>query len=315
MRNCGKQDNVSARAERSRCGHRHCAQGLVPRRGARSGHVHDRAQQRHRQARGEPRRPPVQSHDAQRLAHRCRTRVRRTGRPGVAGHSRRHGGGAVAAGDAVRRRSASTPLPRRRERSSRRWCWSSSAAIRKCMSISSPKDDWSTSSPRDFDLGVRVADLVPSDMIAVSLGRPQRYAVVGSPAYFEKHGRPRVPPDLLNHQCIRVRLPNGALYRWQFEKGGQTAQIDVSGPITLDEASLARTAVLEGVGLGFFMEQDVRRRHRGGTPRSRAGGLDAALCRALPLLSRTAQPLGRPQGVHRPGPRTQCKIRIVITRD
>jgi DNA-binding transcriptional LysR family regulator len=95
-------------------------------------------------------------------------------------------------------------------------------------------------------------------MIAVSLGRPQRYAVVGAPAYFEKHGRPRIPPDLLNHQCIRVRLPNGALYRWRFEKRGQTAQIDVNGPITLDEASLARTAVLEGVGLGFFMEQDVR---------------------------------------------------------
>jgi DNA-binding transcriptional LysR family regulator len=109
-----------------------------------------------------------------------------------------------------------------------------------------------------FDLGVRVADLVPTDMIAVSLGRPQRYAVVGAPAYFEKHGRPRVPPDLLSHQCIRVRLPNGALYRWRFEKRGQTAQIDVNGPITLDESSLARTAVLEGVGLGFFMEQDVR---------------------------------------------------------
>lgn len=108
-----------------------------------------------------------------------------------------------------------------------------------------------------FDLGVRVADLVPSDMISVSLGRSQRYAVVGSPAYFEKHERPRVPPDLLKHPCIRVRLPNGALYRWEFEKGGQTAQIDVSGPITLDEASLARTTVLEGIGLGFFMEQNV----------------------------------------------------------
>ena len=34
-------------------------------------------------------------------------------------------------------------------------------------------------------------------------------------------------------------------------------QIDVSGPISLDEASLARTAVLEGAGIGFFMEQDV----------------------------------------------------------
>jgi DNA-binding transcriptional LysR family regulator len=109
-----------------------------------------------------------------------------------------------------------------------------------------------------FDLGVRVADLVPSDMIAVPLGRPQRYAVVGSPAYFASHDRPRVPPDLLKHRCIRVRLPNGALYRWEFQKGGKTAQIDVTGPITLDEAALARTAALEGVGLGFFMEQDVR---------------------------------------------------------
>lgn len=109
-----------------------------------------------------------------------------------------------------------------------------------------------------FDLGVRVADLVPSDMIAVSLGRSHCYAVVGSPAYFEGHPKPRVPPDLLDHACIRVRLPNGVLYRWRFEKDGQTAQFDVNGPITLDEASLARAAVLEGVGLGFFMEQDVR---------------------------------------------------------
>lgn len=109
-----------------------------------------------------------------------------------------------------------------------------------------------------FDIGVRVADLVPSDMIAASLGRPHGYAVVGSPAYLKKHGKPRVPPDLLNHSCIRARLPNGALFRWQFQKGGRTVQIDVNGPITLDEASLARIAALEGVGLGFFMKPDVR---------------------------------------------------------
>ncbi|MGJ5180149.1 LysR substrate-binding domain-containing protein [Bradyrhizobium oligotrophicum] len=108
-----------------------------------------------------------------------------------------------------------------------------------------------------FDLGVRVADLVPSDMIAVSLGRSQRYAVVGSPSYFADHGKPLSPPDLTQHRCIRARLPNGALLRWQFEKNGRSIQIDVNGPITLDEATLARIAVLEGTGIGFFMEQDV----------------------------------------------------------
>ena len=30
------------------------------------------------------------------------------------------------------------------------------------------------------------------------------------------------------------------------------------GPITLDEASLARIAVANGVGIGYFMEADIR---------------------------------------------------------
>ena len=108
-----------------------------------------------------------------------------------------------------------------------------------------------------FDLGVRVADLVPTDMIALSLGRPQRSAVVASPDYFAQRPMPLVPTDLLGHDCIRVRLPNGALFRWRFQRDGETAQIDVPGRLILDEASLARTAALEGAGIGFFMEQDV----------------------------------------------------------
>lgn len=108
-----------------------------------------------------------------------------------------------------------------------------------------------------FDLGVRVTDLVPTDMIALSLGRPQRSAVVGSPDYFAQRPMPLVPTDLLGHDCIRVRLPNGALFRWRFQRDGETAQIDVPGRLILDEASLARTAALDGAGIGFFMEQDV----------------------------------------------------------
>lgn len=41
-------------------------------------------------------------------------------------------------------------------------------------------------------------------------------------------------------------------------RGGQPIQIGVDGSITLDEASLARMAVLEDVGIGFFMESDVQ---------------------------------------------------------
>ena len=109
-----------------------------------------------------------------------------------------------------------------------------------------------------FDFGVRTANLVPTDMIAIPLGPARHHAVVASPAYLHGRDPPRVPSDLLGHACIRTRLPSGALFRWPFDVDGQPVQIDVDGPITLDEASLARLAVLEAMGIGFFMASDVR---------------------------------------------------------
>lgn len=108
-----------------------------------------------------------------------------------------------------------------------------------------------------FDLGIRPADLVPRDMIALPLGKPQRYAVVASPAWLAAHPVPRAPADLPLHECIRVRLPNGALLRWPFERDGEPVQIEAKGRLTLDEAAIARAAVLDGAGIGFFIEQTV----------------------------------------------------------
>lgn len=109
-----------------------------------------------------------------------------------------------------------------------------------------------------FDLAVRSAHLVPSDAIAIPLGQKRRIAVAASPAFFENRAIPKVPQDLLSYPCVRGRLPDGALLRWRFQKGGDELQIDVEGPITLDEPSLARIAVTNGVGIGYFMETDIR---------------------------------------------------------
>lgn len=109
-----------------------------------------------------------------------------------------------------------------------------------------------------FDLGIRSADFVPSDAIAIPLGKMRRMAIAASPAFFEGRPVPRVPQELLSYPCVRGRLPDGTLLRWRFEKSGEELQLDVEGPITLDEASLARIAVTNGVGIGYFMEADVR---------------------------------------------------------
>lgn len=109
-----------------------------------------------------------------------------------------------------------------------------------------------------FDLGVRSAELVPNDAIVLPLGQPRRMTVVASPSFFEGRSFPQVPQDLLTYPCLRIRLPNGALFRWRFSKGEADLQLDVEGPITLDEASLARMAMMSGVGIGYAMEADVR---------------------------------------------------------
>ncbi|HTJ91123.1 MAG TPA: LysR substrate-binding domain-containing protein, partial [Acidocella sp.] len=108
-----------------------------------------------------------------------------------------------------------------------------------------------------FDAGLRLGEQVPADMIAVALGQDERLIVVGSPDYLTKRAPPVAPDDLAEHDCIRMRLSGGAVYRWEFEKDGKEVLIDVSGRLTLDESSLIREAVLAGYGLAYISAWDV----------------------------------------------------------
>ena len=74
-----------------------------------------------------------------------------------------------------------------------------------------------------FDAGVRLAEFVPPDMIAVTISRTLRSVVVGTPGYFNVRGRPKTPTDLNKHHCIRARMASGAIYRWEFEKRGESS--------------------------------------------------------------------------------------------
>jgi len=108
-----------------------------------------------------------------------------------------------------------------------------------------------------FDAGVRPANHVPQDMVAVPLSYELRMAVVGSLTYFENRRKPRIPHDLLLHRCIRHRHQNGPLTPWRFERHGKGVTINVEGPLTLDEASLILDAARAGVGLAYLRESIV----------------------------------------------------------
>jgi DNA-binding transcriptional LysR family regulator len=110
---------------------------------------------------------------------------------------------------------------------------------------------------RGFDAGVRLAEFVPPDMIAVPIGRSMRSVVVGSPAYFEDRARPTSPADLLAHRCIRARLASGVIYHWEFEKRGQSLALDVPGTLTLDDSELMLQAALAGQGLAYLTDDAI----------------------------------------------------------
>jgi DNA-binding transcriptional LysR family regulator len=105
-----------------------------------------------------------------------------------------------------------------------------------------------------FDAGVRLAEAVPQDMIAVPLGSHARHVVVGTPSYFAKRPRPIAPTDLMDHECIRARYSSGALYRWEFERHGEAMKIDVPGSLTLDEPEMIAQASRAGLGLAYVGE-------------------------------------------------------------
>src|SRR3954466_372319 len=52
-----------------------------------------------------------------------------------------------------------------------------------------------------FDLAVRIADLADSSLAARKLA-PNRRVVCASPEYLRKHGTPRTPEELAQHNCL-----------------------------------------------------------------------------------------------------------------
>lgn len=109
-----------------------------------------------------------------------------------------------------------------------------------------------------FDAGVRLGEAVPKDMVAIRLGPELRFLAVASPSYLAAHPAPKVPDGLQHHQCIRLRLPSGKRYRWEFVRRGEEIAIDVPGALTLDNAQLMAEAAVDGLGIAYLPEPYAR---------------------------------------------------------
>lgn len=105
-----------------------------------------------------------------------------------------------------------------------------------------------------FDAGIRFGERLSQDMVAVRIKSAFRFTVVGSPAYFESRPMPATPHDLRGHACIRYAFPSGTIFNWAFSKNGETLEVEVDGPLTVDSQELMAAAAARGLGLAYVWE-------------------------------------------------------------
>ncbi|WP_445220218.1 LysR family transcriptional regulator [Bradyrhizobium sp. Pa8] len=110
-----------------------------------------------------------------------------------------------------------------------------------------------------FDVGFTLGEVLEKDMVGVKLGSDMRQIAVASPDYIARHGRPETPKDLHAHKCIRWRWPGRVTpYNWEFFKDGAWFEVEVDGPLILSEQTMTIDAAVQGMGIAFWIEQELK---------------------------------------------------------
>lgn len=124
-------------------------------------------------------------------------------------------------------------------------------------------DGFSNIVAEGLDAGIRLGESLDEHMVAVPVTPPLEMAIVGSPAYFERHGVPETPADLMKHNCLAYRFTSsGTIDRWSFTSPDAEARTVVFEPqgnaVFNDDDSMLRGA-LQGVGLVQHIDLCVSR--------------------------------------------------------
>jgi LysR family transcriptional regulator for bpeEF and oprC len=100
-----------------------------------------------------------------------------------------------------------------------------------------------------FDVAVRTGKPPDSRLVARQLATGV-LTTCAAPSYLKRHGVPRTPEDLANHNCVRFVVPStGRVQDWKFQRGGKQMSIPVPGNLSLDHAEALVEAALAGTAL------------------------------------------------------------------
>jgi DNA-binding transcriptional LysR family regulator len=99
-----------------------------------------------------------------------------------------------------------------------------------------------------FDMGLRIASLPDSSLIARRLCAMPRYTVA-SPAYLKRHGRPTHPMHLAQHRCLGYAyLSTPDVWHYTNAQGEQ-ASVRPAGPLRVNNGEALLPAAIAGLGI------------------------------------------------------------------
>ncbi|WP_332681209.1 LysR family transcriptional regulator [Bosea sp. (in: a-proteobacteria)] len=97
-----------------------------------------------------------------------------------------------------------------------------------------------------FDMAIRIGVLKDSSLVARKIAAV-RGAVVGSPDYFARHGRPGTPADLAGHDCLIYT--GNAMPDWNFRVNRRLVSIRPNGRLRSDSGDTLLQWAEAGLGL------------------------------------------------------------------
>jgi len=105
-----------------------------------------------------------------------------------------------------------------------------------------------------FDLALRIAALADSSLLARRLCEV-RMLLVGAPAYFERHGRPRHPQELIELTgLLYTHTRNWNVWRFRHATQGEYSVTVPAGPLRANNAEALLPTLRAGVGVALLPE-------------------------------------------------------------
>jgi DNA-binding transcriptional LysR family regulator len=103
-----------------------------------------------------------------------------------------------------------------------------------------------------IDVAFRNGPLVNSTLVARKIGEARRL-VMATPRYFEKHGEPKNPGELMAHQTV-VFTPDDGGTSWTFRQNSAETSVVVGGRVRVTAVEGLREAVFAHLGLAITSE-------------------------------------------------------------